>query len=47
MLEFYKGRAVRALISLTNPDAKALLRRVVAKIFGDIDKASCCDERRP
>ncbi len=44
MLEFHKARAIRALIGLDNVDLKSLLRRLVAKIFGDVEPLSCCDE---
>ncbi|MFP4139662.1 MAG: polyprenyl synthetase family protein [Phycisphaerae bacterium] len=44
MLEFHKSRAIRALIALDNVDLKSLLRRLVAKIFGDVEPLSCCDE---
>jgi geranylgeranyl pyrophosphate synthase len=45
MLEFHKARAIRSLIALDNVDLKSLLRRLVAKIFGDVEPLSCCDER--
>ncbi|MFP4055176.1 MAG: polyprenyl synthetase family protein, partial [Phycisphaerae bacterium] len=44
MLEFHKARAIRALIGLPSVELKALLRRLVAKIFGDVETMGCCDE---
>ncbi len=44
MLDFHKASAIRSLATLTNPALKGLLRRVIAKIFRDVDPMVCCDE---
>jgi len=44
LLEQYKTTAVECLNSLTNSDLKALLRRMVGKIFCDFEIMSCCDD---
>jgi geranylgeranyl diphosphate synthase, type II len=44
LLEQYKNTAIDCLASLTNSDLKALLRRMVGKIFCDFEIMSCCDD---
>jgi geranylgeranyl pyrophosphate synthase len=50
MLEGYKDRAVQALRPLANVELKCLLRRVIGKIFYDVETMFCCEDdpaRRP
>jgi geranylgeranyl pyrophosphate synthase len=44
LLEGYKERAVRALADLENPSLKGLLRRVVGKIFNELEVKGWCSE---
>ncbi len=44
LLEQYKTTALECLNGLTNSDLKALLRRMVGKIFCDFEIMSCCDD---
>ena len=44
MLDAYKDRAIRCLCSLDSGPLKRLLRRLVAKIFGDAEAMSCCND---
>ncbi|MDP6544781.1 MAG: polyprenyl synthetase family protein [Phycisphaerae bacterium] len=44
LLEQYKSTAIECLDSLTSSDLKALLRRIVGKIFCDFEIMSCCDD---
>jgi len=44
MLDAYKDRAIRSLCSLNSAPLKRLLRRLIAKIFGDIETMSCCND---
>ena len=44
LLEQYKTKAIECLNSLTSSDLKALLRRMVGKIFCDFEIMSCCDD---
>jgi len=44
LMEQYKSQAVAALDGLKNPDVKALLRRVVGKIFCDFEIMGCCND---
>jgi len=44
LLETYKEEAVRALADLTNPNLKGLLRRVLGKIFNDVEIKGWCRE---
>ena len=44
MLNVYKDRAIRSLCSLDSMPLKRLLRRLVAKIFGDIEAMGCCND---
>ena len=46
MLDDYKGRALKCLTRLENPTLKGLLRRVLCKIFDDIEKMRCCDDHK-
>jgi geranylgeranyl pyrophosphate synthase len=44
LLEGYKEEAIRALVSLDNPSLKGLLRRIVGKIFNDLEVKGWCSE---
>jgi len=44
LLSSYKAQAIRCLSQLRSACLKALLRRVVARIFNDIQTLSCCDD---
>ncbi len=44
MMELYKSRALSCLGRLTNADLKGLLRRVISKIFNEIDLMGCCND---
>lgn len=44
LLESYKEEAIRSLASLENPSLKGLLRRVVGKIFNDVEIKGWCKE---
>jgi len=44
LMESYRFRAVRSLAMLENATLKGLLRRIVSKIFSDIDVMECCNE---
>jgi geranylgeranyl pyrophosphate synthase len=44
LLETYKEEAVRALAGLENPNLKGLLRRVIGKIFNDVEIKGWCKE---
>ena len=46
MLEAHKGRAVRCLAAIDNANLKGLLRRVVGRIFKDVETMSCCNDHR-
>ena len=46
MMDDYKGRALKCLTRLDNPTLKGLLRRVLCKIFDDIEKMRCCDDHK-
>jgi geranylgeranyl pyrophosphate synthase len=46
LLESYKEEAVRSLVALENPSLKGLLRRVVGKIFNDIEIKGWCKEEQ-
>ncbi len=43
-MESYKSRASGSLVPLKNANLKGLLRRVICKIFNDIEIMSCCDD---
>jgi geranylgeranyl pyrophosphate synthase len=44
LLESYKEEAIRSLAELENPSLKGLLRRVMAKIFNDLQLKGWCSE---
>ena len=44
LLEIYKNQATQVLSGLDNADLKSMLRRVVYKIFNDVEVMSCCDD---
>ncbi|MEM6278825.1 MAG: polyprenyl synthetase family protein, partial [Verrucomicrobiota bacterium] len=44
LLETYKEAAVRSLVDLENPNLKGLLRRVMGKIFNDLEIKGWCRE---
>jgi len=44
LLEFYKHRAISSLEPLDNVSFKGLLRRIISKIFDEIDIMGCCDD---
>ncbi|MCB1088058.1 MAG: polyprenyl synthetase family protein, partial [Verrucomicrobiae bacterium] len=44
LLETYKDAAVRSLADLDNPNLKGLLRRVMGKIFNDLEIKGWCRE---
>lgn len=44
MLADYKGISVRCLSGLDSTTLKGLLRRVICKIFDDIENLRCCDD---
>jgi hypothetical protein len=44
LLESYKEEAVRSLRLLENANLKGLLRRVIGKIFNDIEIKGWCSE---
>ena len=44
LLETYKEAAVRSLAELENPNLKGLLRRVMGKIFNDLEIKGWCRE---
>ena len=46
MLENYKMKAISTLYPLENADLKSLLRRIISKIFNEIDIMSCCDDNK-
>ena len=45
MLETYKEEAIRCLRDLESPNLKGLLRRVIGKIFNDIEIKGWCKEQ--
>ena len=45
LLEAYKEQAIRTLTDVDNPSLKGLLRRIVGKIFNDIEIKGWCSER--
>jgi geranylgeranyl pyrophosphate synthase len=45
LLESYKEEAIRSLATLENPSLKGLLRRVVGKIFNDVEIKGWCKEQ--
>jgi len=46
LLTGYKHQAIHTLNPLDNPNLKGILRRVIAKIFHDIEIMACCEERQ-
>lgn len=44
LLQGYKEEAIRALANIDNPSLKGLLRRVVGKIFNDLEVKGWCSE---
>ena len=44
LLQGYKEEAIRALADIENPSLKGLLRRVVGKIFNDLEVKGWCSE---
>ena len=46
LLETYKEEAIRSLRDLENPNLKGLLRRVIGKIFNDIEIKGWCKEHQ-
>jgi geranylgeranyl pyrophosphate synthase len=45
LLETYKEEAIRSLRDLDNPNLKGLLRRVIGKIFNDVEIKGWCNEQ--
>jgi len=45
LLETYKEEAIRCLADLENPSLKGLLRRVLGKIFNDVEIKGWCKEQ--
>jgi geranylgeranyl pyrophosphate synthase len=45
LLETYKEEAIRCLRDLENPNLKGLLRRVIGKIFNDVEIKGWCKEQ--
>ena len=45
LLETYKEEAIRCLAMLENPNLKGLLRRVIGKIFNDVEIKGWCKEQ--
>lgn len=45
MLETYKEEAIRCLRNLENSNLKGLLRRVLGKIFNDVEIKGWCKEQ--
>ncbi len=45
LLETYKEEAIRCLQDLENPNLKGLLRRVLGKIFNDVEIKGWCKEQ--
>ena len=44
MMESYKSQAMESLSLLENTALKGLLRRVICKIFNDVDVMGCCND---
>ena len=44
LMESYKSRAIGCLIPLKNTGLKSLLRRVLGKIFNDLEVMGCCND---
>ncbi|MBW8036118.1 MAG: DUF116 domain-containing protein [Planctomycetes bacterium] len=43
-MESYKGRAIESIASLKSAPLKGLLRRVIYKIFNDVNVMDCCND---
>ena len=46
LLDSYKEEAVRSLADVDNPSLKGLLRRIVGKIFNELEIKGWCSERQ-
>lgn len=46
LLDVHKFEAIRVLGEVGSPHLKGLLRRVISKIFGELEAMGCCDEYR-
>lgn len=46
LMESCKSKAIGCLYQLKNPDLKALLRRVIGKIFNDFEVMGCCNDHK-
>jgi geranylgeranyl pyrophosphate synthase len=44
LLDFYKNEAIRSLCGLDNTQLKGLLRRVVGRIFNEVEFMGCCND---
>ena len=44
LMQFHKSQAIGSLAPLKSTALKALLRRVIAKIFNDLDVMRCCND---
>lgn len=44
LMESYKGRAIESIASLKSAPLKGLLRRVIYKIFNDVNVMDCCND---
>jgi hypothetical protein len=44
LLEGYKEQAIRALADVDSPTLKGLLRRIVGKIFNELEVKGWCSE---
>ena len=45
LLESYQEEAIRSLAALEHPSLKGLLRRVIGKIFNDVEIQGWCKEQ--
>ena len=46
LLETYKTQAMQCLVAIDSPALKAFLRRIICKIFNDIEVLDCCDDHQ-
>src|SRR5439155_17907521 len=46
LLDAYKQEAIRSLADVDNPSLKGLLRRIVGKIFNELEIKGWCSERQ-
>ncbi len=44
LMEAYKSQAIASCIALKNAGLKGLLRRVIGKMFNDVEIMGCCDD---